>query len=480
MSLIFPQLFAFRPLCCRLHQDSINVYAMSIDFKFQAVQEIDTITIQCSRLLNARDFSSFSTQLHPLQDVEVMRTNAQGINQLIISSLLPGTLYHCRCISQNSAHQYTFTSQILSTSTRNHVSSAPILSSMLKLIKSENDNIIKLKWNPLAQDVNQLIIQISKSIPPKWDHYEINVEGDVAALFEYDIGITKFDDGEAYSTRIMFSNVKGIGYSNVLSIVVPFIYLENIDVRAAANVEMSEMTPTFHRKIYSYSIMVSPNCESIEFGITPINNVRNIIANSIKNRSVNVDKITDKDNQELIDGEYSSDTIDMTINNDNLLKSKEQIDEEIDEMIDENNNDIEQFGDERIGMDNFINAETQSFNLNAPGTATKFIIESGANIKYEILVIRREDTFGIPKYQTFHGQEPEPCPKQKRIIIRYGSFWVYYKEYIVGFLVFVFMIFVRMYERSTRIKVECYKYYMCNCNCYYICDLFMFGSWIIC
>eukprot|EP01083_Nonionella_stella_P281472 957704_1 len=444
------RLGAFRPLSCRLYPDNINVYAMSIHFKFEAVQQIDTLTLQCSRLLNQRDFASFSTQNYPLQDVEVMKTNAQGTNQLVVSSLSKGTLYHCRCISENAAHQYRFKSPILSTSTKKDVLLPPILSSTLRLIKSADDKSVQLKWNPLAQDVNQLAIQISNKIPPNWKQHETKVEGDVAALFEYEIGITDLNDGEAYSIRIVFANKKGSGHSNVLSFVVPVLYLESVDVRAASDVEMSEMTPQFHRKIYSYAVMVAQNCETIEFGITPLDNVIKINAKSITNGSAEINTITDAENEELVENEASDNTIDMSINNVNVLKSDEEIEEEFEARADEN----EEVQDERLGMDNSIAAETQSFDLDAPGLATEFTIESGSNIRYQILVIRAEEEFGVPKYQMFDPPAPVPCPKQKRIVIRYGSFWVYYKEYIIGFLVFVFMIFVRMYERSTRIKMD--------------------------
>ena len=92
---------------------------------------------------------------------------------------------------------------------------------MLKFTRSESDKSIKLMWNPLAQDVNQLVLQISNKIPPNWNDNSIELDGDVASLFEHNLGITKFNDGEAYSIRMKFSNQNGTGYSNVLSFVVP-------------------------------------------------------------------------------------------------------------------------------------------------------------------------------------------------------------------------------------------------------------------
>ena len=194
-------------------------------------------------------------------------------------------------------------------------------------------------------------------------------------------------------------------------------YLDDIDVRAASNIEMSEVTPQFHRKIYSYAVMVEEKCETVEFGITPMDNVRNIDADSIINGTVKVDKITDQDNEELLEEEEAENFVDIRTNNDNVLKSDEEIEEEVDAMIDDQDDQDEQGLDQRLGMDNEYSAETQSFDLDPPGTATRFTIESGTNIEYQVLVIRSEEVFGIPKYQVFHPPEPEPCPKQKRIII---------------------------------------------------------------
>jgi len=105
-------------------------------------------------------------------------------------------------------------------------------------------------------------------------------------------------------------------------------------------------------------------------------------------------------------------------------------------------------------MGNSIEAETQSFALSEPGTGTKFIIKSGSAINYEVLIIRSEEVFGVPKYQIFEPPEPVPCPKQKRILTRYGDFWSLYKEFVIGFFVFVLMFLLRMYERSTRPSVD--------------------------
>lgn len=219
--LIASAVSTFRPLACRLHPDNIAVYAMSIHFNFQALQQIDTLIIQCSRLLNGRDFSSFSSQKYPLQDVDVIRTNAQDLDQLIVSSLIKGTLYHCRCISENSGQQYKFISPILSTTTRNAITWIPVLHGIVTLTRSENDKSIRLRWNPLGQDVDKVTLQISNKIPPNWMDHSVEMEGDVAALFQYDVGILNFNNGEAYNLRMKFSNQNGTGYSNVLSFVVP-------------------------------------------------------------------------------------------------------------------------------------------------------------------------------------------------------------------------------------------------------------------
>ena len=101
--------------------------------------------------------------------------------------------------------------------------------------------------------------------------------------------------------------------------------MEDIDVRAASNIEMSGVTPQFHRKIYSYAVMVSKNCESIEFGITPMDTVKNISADSIINGTVRVDRITDEDNEELLETEQSTNIIDTTERNLNLLKMMKQL-----------------------------------------------------------------------------------------------------------------------------------------------------------
>ncbi len=36
---------------------------------------------------------------------------------------------------------------------------------------------------------------------------------------------------------------------------------------------------------------------------------------------------------------------------------------------------------------------------------------------------------------------------------RYTTFWVNYKEYVVGILTFIAMLFIRSFERSTRPKM---------------------------
>lgn len=215
-------------------------------------------------------------------------------------------------------------------------------------------------------------------------------------------------------TKLYQHNLSDI-HLYILNVLV--IYLEDLDVRAAANIEMSGITPQFHRKIYSYAVMVSKQCEIIEFGITPMDNVRNISADTIVNGSVQVNRITDEDNDELLKQEQSANNIDISVRNENVLKSDEEIEEEVNAMIDDENQKNQQGMDPRLGMDNLYGAETQSFSLDPPGTSTRFTIESGSSIKYQVLVIRAEEIFGIPKYQIFNPQELPPCPKQKRIFI---------------------------------------------------------------
>ena len=206
--------------------------------------------------------------------------------------------------------------------------------------------------------------------------------------------------------------------SYLLTFIFKVIYLQSIDVRADTKVEMSAMTPVFHRKIYCYAVMTDQNGEWIQFGITPMSNVRNISADTVTNGTAAIDRIDDGVQAEtVLLEEEEAQNIDMTTPNADRLKDEEQIEEEAALEMEENAEDTTFTGDPREGMDTEVDAETQTFGLDAPGNATRFTIESGTGITYEVLVIRGEAIFGLPKYQVFSPPAPRPCPKQKRIII---------------------------------------------------------------
>ena len=198
----------------------------------------------------------------------------------------------------------------------------------------------------------------------------------------------------------------------------PDLYLQHIDVRANPKVEMSFMTPTFHRKIYHYAVMTDQKGEWIQFGITPLVNVRNISADSITNGTEAVDILDDAVNQEVIElEEEAAQNIDLTSPNANRQMDSEEIEEEANRMMDGNGEDATLTSDPREGMDTEYEAETQQFPLDPPGNATRFTIQSGSGILYEILIIRSEAVFGLPRYQVFDPPARVPCPRQKRIII---------------------------------------------------------------
>jgi len=452
-----PSALAFMPIACRLHSDGVAVYSTSMHFHFQRVSGLDQIKVQCSRLLNHRSFGSFSAQTFTMQDVESRISIPDGVNQIVISGLQKGSLYHCRCVSTNVGREWSFASPVLSTSTKTEVENPASFDSrfgrnFLRLTQSEGAHTVKLSWNPIAQDITALKVQISRQIPPIWSDTEFEIQDNFASLTHYDLGLEAFMDGEAYSVRLWFENLLGSNVSNVETFVVPFVYLRAVDVRAADTVEMSELTPDFHRKIYSYAVMVEQSCDEVQFGIAPMENVRSITADSMNDTAVSVDRMTATDDEEMLDAEKAARNVDLSAANDDLEKTQTQIDEEAAAETAGGDREANE-GDERLGMDNELDPMTQTFPLNAPGNATRFTIASGLGVTYEVLVIRGEEVFGLPKYQRFAPAVPEPCPKQKRITIRYGSFWVWFKEYIIAFLLFVFMLFVAMFERSTRVDI---------------------------
>ena len=163
--------------------------------------------------------------------------------------------------------------------------------------------------------------------------------------------------------------------------------------------------------------MTDQNGEWIQFGISPMTNVRNISADTITNGSVPVDALDESIQQELLDmADDAKDSVDMGPNV-NRLKDPEEIDVMAEEMVQGNGEDISLSEDDREGMDTDMAAETQEFPLGGPGHATRFTIESGSGIVYDILVFRSLAIFGLPQYQVFNPPPPAPCPKQKRIII---------------------------------------------------------------
>ena len=163
--------------------------------------------------------------------------------------------------------------------------------------------------------------------------------------------------------------------------------------------------------------MTDQNGEWIQFGISPMTNVRNISADTITNGSVPVDALDESIQQELLDmADDAKDSVDMGPNV-NRLKDPEEIDVMAEEMVQRNGEDISLSEDDREGMDTDMAAETQEFPLGGPGHATRFTIESGSGIVYDILVFRSLAIFGLPQYQVFNPPPPAPFPKQKRIII---------------------------------------------------------------
>ena len=213
---------AFQPIACRLHSDDVAVYSTSMHFHFQRVSGVDMISVQCSRLLRHRDFDTFSPQTYTMQDAESTTAMADGVNQMVISGLQKGSLYHCRCVSTNIGREWSFASPVLSTSTRTHTERPPSFrGNFLRLTPSDGGQSVKLRWEPLAQDVDKLKLQISMQIPPLWTDKEIEIEDNVAALFHHDLGLAEFQDGEAYSVRMWFENPMGSNVSNVQTFVVP-------------------------------------------------------------------------------------------------------------------------------------------------------------------------------------------------------------------------------------------------------------------
>lgn len=168
---------AFGPVPCRLHSDIAVVYATSIFFKFhEPIQDVDTIELQCSRLRNGRGFDSFNALENPAQDVSNRNVNAFGLTQIVISGLMRGTLYHCRCLSISNTHSWSYESRTLSLATLSAMKDPPTMQPGTKLSfeKSDVDTTVKLKWIPLAQDILNITIQVD------------NIENDIVNITFYD------------------------------------------------------------------------------------------------------------------------------------------------------------------------------------------------------------------------------------------------------------------------------------------------------
>lgn len=291
---------------------------------------------------------------------------------------------------------YNFISDTISFSTRLQDVKPPIMQHSPTVHMNEQDGILNVYWSRMGQDISQLIIQISEKIPPNWHDIEHDISNP-SISDEKHISTSDLKDGTAYQLRIWFKNDKGNGTSQVLSFIVPFQYLSKMEV-IAEDVDMSDLTPSFHAKIFSYAIMVDETCEDLRFAITPIS------------------KVTKIESPYILNG---SDTLDIaSIENDDY--------------------------DESTG------AETEMYTIGPPGNVTRFTFHVGGTTKYEILIIRGRQPFGIPRQQRFDPPVLPPCPKQKRIVIQYVTFWVKYKEYIIGFGVFLIMIFIKDFEKSTR------------------------------
>ena len=159
----YHQVDAFGVVPCRLHPDIARVYATSIFFEFhEAIQDVDTIEIQCSRLLNGRGFDTFDAQNIPSQDVSNLILDAFGLKQIVVSGLMKGTLYHCRCLSSSTSLSWTYESQTLSLATLAHTKDGPVMQPNMRMYfeKSEFDTTLKLKWTPLAQDIDSITLQV--------------------------------------------------------------------------------------------------------------------------------------------------------------------------------------------------------------------------------------------------------------------------------------------------------------------------------
>ena len=435
----------FNPTVCRLYETKMSVFATSILFELDPIMEIDEIKLQCSKLTNDRDITEFNSIEYSDEDIESVINNADGTDVIVISGLEQGSLYHCRCLSNKVSEKFAFISDIISVSTKVRVLESPYMQTSPQYTLDES--ILKIEWKALGQDVTNVSIQVSGNIPPNWDDNEYLTEGKPAEIFNYEINTNDFNDGEFYQFRIKFSNQKGTNYSDVLSFITPYIYIDNIEVRGQC--EMSEITPEFHSNIYYYSVLVTDYCESISFGVTPIGNIfyitRYILSNNTDNGTIiNVDIPDDEllydgdtivdDEEEFkvnlnIDGTTSLDDID------NDIQDMETTDDEIDTDPAVNDEDVELEVEDEFEQqtqetrdanvkndftpeDPVLDPETQQMDIGPLGSTTKFEIRSGSKIIYVVYVIRSESPIGIPKYQDIDVDGTEnPCPKQKRITL---------------------------------------------------------------